>query len=47
MNGLHIIAQGNVRIKDGRKWKYRWAVIVKLSPVAGKFIYIILIIRFS
>ena len=38
MDNQQIIAQGNLKYKDGRKWKTHWGVVIKLSPVAGQFI---------
>ncbi|CAB3381040.1 Hypothetical predicted protein [Cloeon dipterum] len=30
------IIEGAMKFRDGRKWKSRWGVMTKLSPVAGK-----------
>uniref|UniRef100_A0A8C6WIN4 Docking protein 7 n=1 Tax=Neogobius melanostomus TaxID=47308 RepID=A0A8C6WIN4_9GOBI len=32
-----VVAEGQVKFRDGKKWKTRWVVLRKPSPVAGTF----------
>uniref|UniRef100_A0A3B4A847 IRS-type PTB domain-containing protein n=1 Tax=Periophthalmus magnuspinnatus TaxID=409849 RepID=A0A3B4A847_9GOBI len=32
-----VVAEGQVKFRDGKKWKTRWVVLRKPSPVAGNF----------
>ncbi|CAG0881916.1 unnamed protein product [Cyprideis torosa] len=35
MSASNVIIEGYVKHRDGKKWKTRWAVLTRLSPVAG------------
>uniref|UniRef100_A0A6P7GQU0 Protein Dok-7-like n=1 Tax=Diabrotica virgifera virgifera TaxID=50390 RepID=A0A6P7GQU0_DIAVI len=32
------VIEGTVKFRDGKKWKSRWCVMRKLSPVAGMYL---------
>ncbi|ESO81988.1 hypothetical protein LOTGIDRAFT_135541 [Lottia gigantea] len=36
------VVEGKVKYRDGRKWKPRWCVLKKPSPVAGKLLLLLL-----
>ncbi|KAH9501164.1 Protein Dok-7 [Dermatophagoides farinae] len=33
-----ILLEGPIKYRDQKKWKSRWAIITKLSPIAENFI---------
>uniref|UniRef100_A0A3B4T839 Docking protein 7 n=1 Tax=Seriola dumerili TaxID=41447 RepID=A0A3B4T839_SERDU len=46
-----VVAEGQVKFRDGKKWKTRWVVLRKPSPVAGRlcgfYFYILLLFLLS
>ncbi|CAH1794192.1 unnamed protein product [Owenia fusiformis] len=38
MADVHLLIEGPLKYRDGRKWKSRWCIIRKLSPVADQLL---------